>query len=369
MLQPPSPLLLPSSSPMNRSIPKSGSLHLLRRVFSRDAVAPMREHVSSATTGDDEAPVVPSPQRQPLAMLVPPALDSPRSFGSEASDDDLPSRSLKRQRLGSTCRLFSPLARNLPPRPSPGFRPPPIRTMLSLEGPELWGDAAVVPTPLVQDAPTPPPLPTPRVRPGSAGSHFGSVFGVGMGMGGYRGGSRLGVPHMSLVAPNLFVGDESSAQPPARLVEQGVTHVLNCTNKPNAALESPGGVTGAGLVYLRLDLLDSTSDLPRMQSVLRQGVDFIRSGLQSGGTVLVHCQRGISRSCTLAMAYLIEAQQRPAEAVFESIRGARRICDPNLSYWCALHEWERAVLHLHLKRPRSSSGGPLASPRPLSRAG
>ena len=168
-------------------------------------------------------------------------------------------------------------------------------------------------------------------------------------------------------APNLFVGDESSAQPPARLVEQGVTHVLNCTNKPNAALESPGGGMGAGLVYLRLDLLDSTSDLPRMQSVLRQGVDFIRSGLQSGGTVLVHCQRGISRSCTLAMAYLIEAQQQPAEEVFESIRGARRICDPNLSYWCALHEWERAVLHL--KRPRSSSGGTLASPRPLSRAG
>jgi len=157
---------------------------------------------------------------------------------------------------------------------------------------------------------------------------------------------------------------------------QGVTHVLNCTNKPNPIFEVPGGSSSDGesgltLGYLRLNLLDSTSDLPRMQSVLRQGVDFIRSALQSGGIVLVHCHRGISRSCTLVMAHMIEADQRSAESVFEIIRAKRRICDPNLGYWCAIQEWEKLVLPPRLPRQRSASRlspHPLA-PRPLSRAG
>jgi len=192
-------------------------------------------------------------------------------------------------------------------------------------------------------------------------------------------GSRLAAPSMSLVAPSLYIGDEAAAASELRLRLQGITHVLNCTNKPNPLLEAQGSSDGEAsshppsFGYLRLNLLDSTSDLPRMQSVMREGVDFIRAALREGGTVLVHCHRGISRSCTLVMAHLIEAEQRSAESVFEVIRAKRRICDPNLGYWCCIQEWERLVLSPRLQRQRSASRlspHPAApSPRPLSRAG
>jgi len=170
---------------------------------------------------------------------------------------------------------------------------------------------------------------------------------------------------MSLVAPSLYVGDEAAASA-MRLREQGViTHVLNCTNKPNPELETHGSTIG----YMRLDLLDSISDLPRMKGALRTGVDFIRSAIRGGGTVLVHCHRGISRSATLAMAYLVEEDQRPAEAVFETIRAKRPVVDPNLGFWVALQGWEKAVLPPRLIRSRSSRSVASPSPRPLSRAG
>lgn len=190
---------------------------------------------------------------------------------------------------------------------------------------------------------------------------------------------------MSLVAPGLYVGDETAATSEAWLRHHSVTAVLNCTNKPHPSLEalSSGSGTNAPaggsnpIRYLRLNLLDSTSDLPRMQSVLREGVDFIRAALKDGGCVLVHCHRGISRSCTLAMAYLIEEEQRSADIIFESLRSKRRVADPNLGYWCAIQEWEKHVLPPRLVRARSSSSIPrssphplaTASPRPLSRAG
>lgn len=146
-------------------------------------------------------------------------------------------------------------------------------------------------------------------------------------------------PDISKVFPNLFVGTEVAAQDLSLLSGHGITHVLNCTTRPN--LHS--GEFGAPK-YLSLGLFDSTADLPNMQKSLKDGVAFIHSALVGGGQVLVHCQRGISRSCTLAMAYLIWIQRRPAEAVFVDLRRSRSVADPNLGYWCSLKEWEQHVL-------------------------
>ena len=175
---------------------------------------------------------------------------------------------------------------------------------------------------------------------------------------------------MSLVATGLYVGDEAAAAALTDLQEAGVTHVLNCTAKPNA-LEGQAGAP----MFLQLGLMDNTSDLPRMPSAMATGVDFIANAISNGGTVLVHCHRGISRSATLAIAYLVRAMQQPAEQVFEMVHACRPIIDPNLGYMVALMEWERRVLPPSARRAssgtltRGNSFGPSTMVRPLSRAG
>ena len=44
------------------------------------------------------------------------------------------------------------------------------------------------------------------------------------------------------------------------------------------------------------------------------------------------------------MAYMMVAQRRTAEDVFEDVKNARRVCDPNLGYWVSLKEWEQHAL-------------------------
>jgi len=252
-------------------------------------------------------------------------------------------------------------------------RPPPIHTMKSLEG---WGEtfAASVES-ISTNAAGMPPLTIAR-PPSGIDEHMLNAttdaappptpgrrgFGASMGFGAssMRGGVGAGVPSMSRVAPNLYVGDETAGSSLAMLMTHGVTHVLNCTH-----MASPlEGVAGAPSV-MQLGLLDTTSDLPHMQSALIRGTEFISSALEGGGTVLVHCHRGISRSATLAMAHLVRATQTPAEAVFEQMRAARRIVDPNLGYWVALKEWERRVLPPSLLRNGRSSS--LNAPPPTPR--
>merc|ERR1719240_1635337 len=175
-------------------------------------------------------------------------------------------------------------------------------------------------------------------------------------MTGLRAHANDGVPAMSLVAPGLYVGDESAAANIASLQAAGVTHVLNCSALPNAL----DGAVGAPAHYMQLGLLDNTSDLPRMQEALGQGVEFISHAHAAGGAVLVHCHRGISRSATLAIAYLVRSTQQPAEQIFEKLRTKRKCIDPNLGYWVALKAWERRVLPPALLRSRSSLSSPAA---------
>jgi len=196
------------------------------------------------------------------------------------------------------------------------------------------------------------PPPTPRER---------NYVGRRAGFGGTF--AFASAPAMSLVAPGLYVGDEAAAANLAGLRQAGVTHVLNCSALANPHEGQPNAPT-----YMQLGLLDNTSDLPRMQEALGQGVEFIAQAHAAGGTVLVHCHRGISRSATLSIAYLVRSTQQPAETVFEHLRTKRKCIDPNLGYWVALKTWERRVLPPAMLRARSSFSSPTPV-RPLSRAG
>ncbi|KAK6333306.1 tyrosine protein phosphatase yvh1 [Orbilia javanica] len=59
---------------------------------------------------------------------------------------------------------------------------------------------------------------------------------------------------------------------------------------------------------------------------------FIDKAIQEGGSVLVHCAMGISRSATICAAYLIYKKQIPAETAIDILRNSRPIVCPNLAF-------------------------------------
>ena len=163
----------------------------------------------------------------------------------------------------------------------------------------------------------------------------------------------------------------------------GVGRMVTIQQMPSP-LEGGAAASAEPLKSLGDTLTDEAIGLAgqgRMQEALEQGADFIASALACGGTVLVHCRAGISRSATLAIAHLVRSTQQPVDVVFEKVRLKRRVVDPNLGYWVALKTWERRVLPAALLRVSSSrsfgSPGRVGAPsfgspspvRPLSRVG
>lgn len=212
-----------------------------------------------------------------------------------------------------------------------------------------------------------PPVAAPTPRAGHRTSRRFSTFGF----------SAPAAPPMSLIAPRLYLGDEEAAASMETLLGGNVTHVLNCTGKPSPLEGAPGAP-----ICHRLGLSDSSADLPYMQQALANGVDFIRTALESehsSGSVLVHCHRGISRSATLVIAYLVQTTRQPVDTIFEAVRAKRPIVDPNLSYWIALQEWEQHVMSTSAAQAEGSfydkqrtsprrNNTPTASPRLVRRS-
>jgi dual specificity phosphatase 12 len=55
---------------------------------------------------------------------------------------------------------------------------------------------------------------------------------------------------------------------------------------------------------------------------------FIDDAIASGGSVLIHCQAGVSRSVTVAASYLMKQQKISCEAALEMIRLKRPSAKP-----------------------------------------
>ena len=107
---------------------------------------------------------------------------------------------------------------------------------------------------------------------------------------------------------NIYLGGKADAKSFSTLKQRNILRILNVTpakeagitaGVPNYFEHNKGGMS---IKYKRISVYDaSTSDL---LSYAEEVVNFISSGLHHG-SVLVHCQRGVSRSATAVMFYLI----------------------------------------------------------------
>lgn len=151
---------------------------------------------------------------------------------------------------------------------------------------------------------------------------------------------------MSQIQPWLYLGSLADALDPELLIGRGVTHVLNTAKECESAgtpETSPGTpLSGAECsTYLKLELLDH-SDEP-IAAVFARAFEFIDRAKCAGGKVLVHCRRGISRSATLTIAYLMQSEGMPLNAAYDFVLRRRPIINPNLGFVLSLESFHQQL--------------------------
>ena len=124
-------------------------------------------------------------------------------------------------------------------------------------------------------------------------------------------------PRMSLIIPNLFLGDFEASQDLEAMLEHNISHIVSILARDHF------------LVPTNNHLLISLNDgHPFTKKQLEEGVAFIKSALGKNEGVLVHCMAGISRSSTLVSAFLMKELKYTPQQVINFIREKREIIDP-----------------------------------------
>ena len=162
------------------------------------------------------------------------------------------------------------------------------------------------------------------------------------------------------IIPGLYLGDRRDAKDRASLRRLNIQSVVNCT--PPKSEDPAAGCPSffeRELRYLRVPIYDSPAEdaAQHFESVL----DFISSRLHHGG-VLVHCNRGVSRSATFVVAHLMKARALDPASALELVRAARPQAEPNAAFLKQLD-----VLHAELDASRKRDAqrmGPVAPAKP-----
>jgi len=139
----------------------------------------------------------------------------------------------------------------------------------------------------------------------------------------------------SKVTPYLYLGNMKDASDLSALARLGVDHVLNITSVPASYATAPG------IVYKQLVAADN--GYQNLKQYFDEAFEFIDSARVGGGAVLIHCQAGVSRSPTIAVAYLIKHSPMTMVEAYKFVKSRRQIISPNLNFMGQLLELEQSL--------------------------
>ncbi|XP_058031801.1 dual specificity protein phosphatase 15-like isoform X3 [Ahaetulla prasina] len=117
-----------------------------------------------------------------------------------------------------------------------------------------------------------------------------------------------------------------------QLSRNDITHIVSIHESPQPFIP--------GITYLRIVLPDTPE--ANIKKHFKKCIRFIHSCRLQGGTCLVHCLAGISRSTTIVLAYLMVVTQLGWLEALEAVKAVRPVANPNLGFRRQLEEFGRS---------------------------
>ncbi|XP_072386144.1 serine/threonine/tyrosine-interacting protein-like [Diabrotica undecimpunctata] len=141
---------------------------------------------------------------------------------------------------------------------------------------------------------------------------------------------------MQEIIPGVYLGPFTAAQRNI-LVENGINYII-CVRQDVEAHYIKPQINDPTFAYLTLNIADCvTENIIRFFPKVKQ---FIDEALSNNAKVLVHSNKGNSRSATLVLAYVMEKFGLSSSEALQFVKAKRATIDPNEGFRAQLIEYE-----------------------------
>lgn len=150
----------------------------------------------------------------------------------------------------------------------------------------------------------------------------------------------------TLIIPSfLFLGGHHSVKDADQLAKQGITHVLNMAQELNLDVHK---LAANNIRVLSISAKD-TRDY-NIRSDFDTAFQFIDDCLKKKGKIIINCARGISRSATIVLGYLMFRYNMKLNDAYKLVVNLRPQVRPNSNFRCILETYDRELHFIRIKK-------------------
>ena len=137
----------------------------------------------------------------------------------------------------------------------------------------------------------------------------------------------------------LYISSYKAASTVTDLKNLKITNIINCSGdlcqnlKPESSL--------LNIDYLTLNIKDNVSE--NIECLFFKCINYINKVKEKNGRVLIHCYKGVSRSVSIVIAYLIYLYKWTYDEAFDFVQSKRSIANPNIGFYLQLKTFHKRL--------------------------
>ena len=137
----------------------------------------------------------------------------------------------------------------------------------------------------------------------------------------------------------LYISSYKTASTIIDLQNLKITNIINCSGDLCKNLFQESSLLN--IEYLTLNIRDNVSE--NIECLFFKCINYINNAKEKNGRVLIHCYKGVSRSVSIAIAYLIYFYKWTYDKAFDFIQSKRSIANPNISFYLQLKTFQKRL--------------------------
>ena len=138
--------------------------------------------------------------------------------------------------------------------------------------------------------------------------------------------------YSEIIKDFLYISSYKTASTVTDLKNLKITNIINCSGDLCENLSNDSSLLN--IDYLTLNIRDNVSE--NIECLFFLCINYINDVKEKKGRVLIHCYKGVSRSVSIVIAYLIYLYKWSYDKAFDFVQSKRSIANPNIGFYLQL---------------------------------